>query len=80
MYFHSSVSFSVNSRLIITNMAERPSQNVGQESQSMEPALGMFYHVQRVDESWHVAEVIQKRENVVTKEHEFYVHYKECKS
>lgn len=46
----------------------------------MEPALGMFYHVQRVDESWHVAEVIQKRENVVTKEHEFYVHYKECKS
>ena len=38
----------------------------------------MFYYVQRVDESWHVAEVIQKRENLETKEQEFYVHYKEC--
>ena len=45
----------------------------------MEPSLGVFYYVQRVDESWHVAEVIQKRENLETKEQEFYVHYKECK-
>lgn len=60
------------------DMAERQSQGVAQESQPQEPTLGMYYYVQRVDESWHVAEVIQKRENAETKEHEFYVHYKEC--
>lgn len=59
--------------------AERQSQSVTTDSQPLEPNLGVFYYVQRVDESWHVAEVIQKRENLETKEQEFYVHYKECK-
>lgn len=60
-------------------MAERQLQSGGQDSQSLEPTLGVYYYVQRVDKSWHVAEVIQKRENPESKEHEFYVHYKECK-
>lgn len=60
-------------------MADRQSQGAATDSQAMEPSLGVFYYVQRVDESWHVAEVIQKRENLETKEQEFYVHYKECK-
>jgi ribonuclease HI len=60
-------------------MADRQSLSVATDSQAMEPSLGVFYYVQRVDESWHVAEVIQKRENFETKEQEFYVHYKECK-
>ena len=59
-------------------MADRQSQSVATDSQPVEPSLGVFYYVQRVDESWHVAEVIQKRENLETKEQEFYVHYKEC--
>ena len=61
-------------------MAERQSQSGAPESHLQEPTLGVYYYVQRVDESWHVAEVIQKRENAETKEHEFYVHYKECES
>lgn len=61
-------------------MAERATPSGAQDPQpQVEPTLGVYYYVQRVDESWHVAEVIQKRENAVTKEHEFYVHYKECK-
>lgn len=64
---------------MIENMAERQLQNASGDSQPVGPTLGMYYYVQRVDESWHVAEVIQKRENAETKEHEFYVHYKECK-
>lgn len=61
-------------------MAERLSSQTGStDAQPVEPTLGVFYYVQRVDESWHVAEVIQKRENLETKEQEYYVHYKECK-
>ena len=47
------------------------------DSQSM-PTLGGFYHVERGDGSWHVAEVIQRRENPDSGRAEFYVHYKEC--
>ena len=40
--------------------------------------LGSLYQVQRMDGSWHMAEVIQKRENPETKCTEYYVHYKDC--
>ena len=43
------------------------------------PVLGSFYNVEMQDKSWHIAEVIQKRENSETKLTEYYVHYKECK-
>lgn len=43
------------------------------------PVLGSFYNVEMQDKSWHLAEVIQKRENPETKVIEYYVHYKECK-
>lgn len=39
--------------------------------------LGSLYHAQRLDGSWHMAEVIQKRENPDTKCTEYYVHYKD---
>ena len=47
----------------------------------LEPALNTCYFVQRADDSWHVAEVIQKREVEVDneKKKEFYIHYKDCK-
>lgn len=47
----------------------------------LEPTLNTCYYVQRADETWHVAEVIQKREIDVESEKkmEFYVHYKDCK-
>lgn len=47
----------------------------------LEPTLNTYYYVQRADESWHVAEVIQKREVDIDneKKKEFYVHYKDCK-
>lgn len=47
----------------------------------LEPTLNTYYYVQRPDESWHVAEVIQKREVDVEneKKKEFYIHYKDCK-
>ncbi len=47
----------------------------------LEPTLNMLYYVQRADDSWHVAEVIQKREVEVDdeKKKEFYIHYKDCK-
>ena len=47
----------------------------------LEPTLNTYYYVQRADESWHVAEVIQKREVDMDneKKKEFYVHYKDCK-
>ena len=48
----------------------------------LEPTLNTYYYVQRADESWHVAEVIQKREIEVDdeKKKEFYIHYKNCKT
>lgn len=48
----------------------------------LEPTLNTYYYVQRADESWHVAEVIQKREVDIDneKKKEFYVHYKDCKT
>jgi len=48
----------------------------------LEPTLNALYYVQRADEAWHVAEVIQKREIDVgnEKKKEFYVHYKDCKA
>lgn len=48
-------------------------------SPSSLPAMGSFYHVQWADESWHVAEIIQRRVNPETQENQVYVHYKECK-
>lgn len=47
----------------------------------LEPTLNTCYYVQRADETWHVAEVIQKREVEIEneKKSEFYVHYKDCK-
>ena len=55
-------------------------QGVAPEAQYPMPTLGAFYYVQRADDSWHVAEIIQKRENAESKRTEFYVHYKECKN
>ena len=48
----------------------------------LEPSLNTCYYVQRADETWHVAEVIQRREVEVEneKKKEFYVHYKDCKT
>ena len=47
----------------------------------LEPTLNTYYYVQRADETWHVAEVIQRREVGMDneKKKEFYVHYKDCK-
>lgn len=47
----------------------------------LDPTLNTYYYVQRADGTWHVAEVIQKREIDVDneKKKEFYVHYKDCK-
>ena len=47
-------------------------------SSSIEPILGSFYNVQMKDNTWQVAEIIQKRQNTDTKRAEYYVHYKEC--
>lgn len=44
----------------------------------LEPSLNTYYYVQRGDETWRVAEVIQKRE-IDNEKKEFYVHYKDCK-
>lgn len=47
----------------------------------LEPTLNTCYYVQRADGTWHVAEVIQKREidqEDIEKKKEFYVHYKDC--
>lgn len=46
----------------------------------MDPTLGSLYHVEMSDRTWHVAEIIQKRESLEAKGMEYYVHYKECKS
>ncbi|XP_003384225.1 PREDICTED: histone acetyltransferase KAT8-like [Amphimedon queenslandica] len=46
-------------------------------SESNEPVLGSLYHVEMTDHTWHMAEIIQKRENMDTKRMEYYVHYKE---
>ena len=48
----------------------------------LEPTLNTCYYVQRADETWHVAEVIQKRsvDCESDKKMEFYVHYKDCKA
>ena len=48
----------------------------------LEPVLNTCYYVQRADETWHVAEVIQRREVDQDNERkkEFYVHYKDCKA
>lgn len=48
-------------------------------SESNEPVLGSLYHVEMSDGTWHMAEIIQKRENMDNKRMEYYVHYKECK-
>ena len=45
-------------------------------AQPPELTLGAHYYVQRGEDLWHVAEIIQKRE--VEGRTEFYVHYKEC--
>ena len=47
-------------------------------SSSTEPSLGSCYNIQMCDESWHVAEIVQKRENSETTRIEYYVHYREC--
>jgi hypothetical protein len=46
----------------------------------LEPTLNACYYVQRADLTWHVAEVIQRREIDLDneKKKEFYVHYKDC--
>ena len=49
-----------------------------EESRLGDPTQGSFYQVLMTDGSWHVAEVIQKRENAESKRQEYYVHYKEC--
>lgn len=46
-------------------------------SSSIEPILGSFYNVRMKDNTWQVAEIIQKRQNTDTKRAEYYVHYKE---
>ena len=43
-----------------------------------EPILGSLYQVEMSDGAWHVAEIIQKRNNPETKITEYYIHYKEC--
>lgn len=48
-------------------------------SRQGDPTQGSFYQVLMTDGSWHVAEIIQKRENTESKRQEYYVHYKECK-
>jgi histone acetyltransferase MYST1 len=42
-----------------------------------EPVLSTHYHVRRIDGSWHVGEVIQKRNNLENGLTEYYVHYKD---
>ena len=54
-----------------TQTMDQPSPN----THPPEPTLGAHYYVQRGD-SWHVAEIIQRRE--LEGRTEFYVHYKEC--
>ena len=54
-----------------TQTMDQPSPN----NHPPEPTLGAHYYVQRGD-SWHVAEIIQRRE--LDGRTEFYVHYKEC--
>lgn len=60
--------------------SEQPSHSPAPSLLS-EPTLNTCYYVQRADETWHVAEVIQKRDVEVDneKKKEFYVHYKDCK-
>ena len=41
-------------------------------------SLGETYLVQRTEGEWHVAELIQKRENPEKDESEYYVHYDGC--
>ena len=43
-------------------------------------SLGETYLVQRTEGEWHVAELIQKRDNPENDESEYYVHYDGCKS
>ena len=42
-------------------------------------SLGETYLVQRTEGEWHVAELIQKRDNPENDESEYYVHYDGCK-
>ena len=70
-------SWRYQSHIVIMSIEE-----VGSESQSHStgPTLGVHYYVLRADDSWNVAEIIQKRENPENQRTEFYVHYKECES
>ena len=61
-------------RLHIDRLAEK----MEGEHYTADVTLGALYHVQRLDGSWHMAEVIQKRDNPETKCKEYYVHYKDC--
>lgn len=45
-----------------------------------EPLLSTHYHVRRADDTWHVGEVIQRRNTVENGFTEYYIHYKDCKS
>ena len=49
----------------------------GATTTTKEPILSTHYHVRRTDGSWHVGEVIQKRNNLENGLTEYYVHYKD---
>ena len=59
---------------------QQPESQCSSPSPNPQPSVGRFYHVQWSDDSWHVAEIIQRRVNPETEEAQVYVHYKECKS
>lgn len=57
------------------NAEAPPTSQPAESDRGPEPTLGAYYYVQRADEDWYVAEIIQRRESKAV---EFYVHYKEC--
>ena len=59
---------------------QQPTELPSSSKVVLEPSLNTFYYIQRSDDSWWVAEIIQRRDNSEHKRAEFYVHYKDCES
>ncbi len=64
--------------MALETSADAPASPQPSVGRGPEPTLGAYYYVQRADEEWYIAEIIQRRENTESRRLEFYVHYKEC--
>lgn len=63
-----------------TTEGHRGQEQTGKGSPCIEPTAGSCYNIEMSDGSWHIAEIVQKRENSSreTTRTEYYVHYREC--